>query len=369
MTAIDPERIRADFPIFADSGGAGAACCYLDNAASTQKPRQVIEAVADFERHAYANVHRGIYKLSSAATERYEQVRGIAARFIHAREQGEIVFTHGATEAINLVAYSWGKRFVNAGDEIIVSEMEHHSNLIPWQLLAREKGARLLFIPVKRDGSRGGWVLDLERYREMLSPRTRLVAVTHVSNVLGARNDVAAITRAAHEVGARVLADGAQSAAHMRVDVTAIGCDFFVFSGHKMLAPTGTGVLYGRREVLEEMGPFMTGGEMVAEVEKEYSTWAEVPHRFEAGTPNISGVIGLGAAIEYLDRLGMEEIERHVRRLADLAQERAAEDDRLEVFRGPAGDAAGIISYRVGFGGRGPGSPRSPRPPTGRRPG
>jgi cysteine desulfurase/selenocysteine lyase len=302
---LDVEAARRDFPIL-DVCIGSKPLVYLDNAATTQKPQAVIDVMQRYYMLQNANIHRGVHYLSQQATDAYEQARIRLARFLGAAMPEEIVFVRGATEAINLVAYSWGGRFVREGDEIVLTEMEHHSNIVPWQLLAQRTGARIRVAPITDDGD-----LDLPAFRALLSKRTRLVAVAHVSNALGTVNPVKEIVAAAHAHGAVVLLDGAQSAPHLTVDVQELGCDFFVCSGHKLYGPTGIGLLYGRREILEGMPPWHGGGDMIRKVTFEETTYREPPGRFEAGTPHISGAIALGAAAEYVDRLGRDRIAAH----------------------------------------------------------
>ncbi|HEX9408250.1 MAG TPA: cysteine desulfurase [Methylomirabilota bacterium] len=302
------EGCRADFPILQRVVN-GSRLDYLDSAASSQKPRQVIEAVSGYYERSHANVHRSIHTLGEEATELYEGGRDAVRAFVGARFREEIIFTRGTTEAINLVAQCVG-RTLQSGDEIIVTEMEHHSNLIPWQMVCRDRGAILKAVPVIGEG-----FLDMETFGRLLSPRTRLVAVAHVSNVLGTINPVSELVRRSHEAGALVLLDGAQGAPHLALDVAAMGADFYAFSGHKMLGPTGIGVLYGRREVLEQLEPAWGGGEMIKEVWIDHAQWNDLPWRFEPGTPPIAGVVGLRAAVEYLGKLGMERVAAHERDL------------------------------------------------------
>jgi cysteine desulfurase / selenocysteine lyase len=302
------EGCRADFPILQRVVN-GSLLDYLDSAASSQKPRQVIEAVSGYYERNHANVHRSIHTLGEEATELYEGGRDAVRAFVGARSREEIIFTRGTTEAINLVAQCVG-RTLQAGDEIIVTEMEHHSNLIPWQMVCRDRDAILKAVPVIGEG-----FLDMEAFGRLLSPRTRLVAVAHVSNVLGTINPVAELVRQSHEAGALVLLDGAQGAPHLGLDLATMGADFYAFSGHKMLGPTGIGVLYGRREVLEQLEPAWGGGEMIKEVWIDHAQWNDLPWRFEPGTPPIGGVVGLRAAVEYLGKLGMERVAAHERDL------------------------------------------------------
>ncbi|MDQ7799858.1 MAG: cysteine desulfurase [Armatimonadota bacterium] len=314
-----PLDVRADFPLLQRSLD-GKPLVYLDSAATSQKPRAVLEALQRYYEEYNANVHRGLYRIAERATLAYEEARAKVAAFVGARPE-ELVFTRGTTEAINLVAYAWGDAFVRAGDEVLVTEMEHHSNLVPWQLLAQRRGARLRVLKVRpEDGT-----LDLDSLDRLLTERTRIVAVTHQSNVVGTINPVRYISERAHAVGAVVVVDGAQSVPHMPVRVGELGCDFLAFSGHKMCGPTGIGALWGRRELLEAMPPFHGGGEMIERVELEHSTYKDPPHRFEAGTPNIAGAIALGVAVEYLRALGMEAVREHEKALVRYAMAQLAE--------------------------------------------
>ena len=311
--STDWAAIRADFPIL-EQEVRGQPLIYFDNAASSQKPRAVIDAVARYYERDNANVHRGLHELSSRATDAYEGARTKVAKYLGAASVEEIVFTRGTTEGINLVAQTWGAKFVREGDVILLTEMEHHSNLVPWQMLAERTGARLRFVPVAEDGT-----LALERLGEWLTPEVKLFAFTHISNSLGTINPVAELCRAARAVGAVTLVDAAQSAGHLPLDVREMGCDFLVFSGHKMCAPTGIGALYGRAELLDAMPPWHGGGEMIVSVSYERSTYKKAPHKFEAGTPNIGGAVGLGAAVDYLEAIGRAAIFEH-----DLALTRHA---------------------------------------------
>ena len=308
------ERTRPDFPILTRQIH-GHPLVYLDSAASSQKPRQVLEAMQRYYEHSHANVHRSIHTLGEEATELYEAARDAARGFIGARFREEVVFTRGTTEGINVVARAVAN-MLRQGDEIVVTEMEHHSNLIPWQMVCRERGAVLRAVPVTDAG-----FLDMDAFARLLSPRTRLVAAAHVSNVLGTINPVADLVRKSREAGALVLLDGAQAAPHLALDVAALGCDFYVFSGHKMLGPTGIGVLYGRRETLERLEPGLGGSEMIKEVWIDHAQWNDLPWRFEPGTPPIAEAIGLHAAVEYLDKLGMGRVEAHERELCRLTLE------------------------------------------------
>jgi cysteine desulfurase / selenocysteine lyase len=301
---IDVTALRADFPILSRTVH-GAPLVYLDSAATSQKPAVVLEAMEAYYRTTNANVHRGVYELAAEATARFEAGRDAVARLVNAPREG-LVFTKNATEAINLVAWAWGVRELGPGDEVLITEMEHHSNIVPWQIVAEITGAKLRFAPVTPGGE-----LDLDALRDMLTERTRMVGVVHVSNVLGTINPVAEIARLAHEHGALCLVDGSQSVPHMPVDVPSLGCDFFAFTGHKMLGPTGIGCLAGTPEILDSMGPFLGGGEMISDVTTEGSTWAGLPLKFEAGTPPIAEAVGLGAAAEYLMGVGMEAVRAH----------------------------------------------------------
>jgi cysteine desulfurase/selenocysteine lyase len=312
---FDPEVVRRDFPIL-DQEINGHRLVYLDSASSSQKPAVVLEAVDTYYREYNANVHRGIYTIGEKATAEYEAARAKVARFINAPDSHEIVFTRNATEAINLVAYSWGRKNVSRGDAIVLTEMEHHANLVPWQLLVQEVDGDLEFIPITDDG-----LLRLEVLDHLLKLKPKLVAFTHVSNTIGTINPVREITEIAHAAGALVLVDGAQAVPHVPVDVQELGVDFYAFSGHKMLAPMGSGALWARRELLEAMPPFLAGGEMIREVHLRRSTWNDIPWKFEAGTPAVGDAIGLGVAAEYLEAIGMDNVREHERALVDHALE------------------------------------------------
>ena len=335
---LDVEKIRKDFPILSQSV-RGKPLIYLDNAATTHKPISVIERVRNFDAEKYGTVRRGTYKLSEHATQLYEEVRQKVADFMGAEKKGEIVFTSGTTQAINLVAHSFGKRFVNEGDEIIISNIEHHANIVPWQVLCEERGAKLKVIPVDDDGE-----LVMEEYEKLLSPKTRMVAVNHVSNALGTINPIKEITQKAHEVGARVLIDGAQSTPHIKLDVRDIDCDFYTFSGHKMYGPSGIGGVYGKMEVWEEMPPYVTGGDMIMQVTLEKTTYAKPPARFEAGTPPITQVMGLGAAIDYLNEIGMDKIADYENSLLEYGTRLFKEIEGVRII-GNARRKASIISF------------------------
>jgi cysteine desulfurase / selenocysteine lyase len=311
--AFDPRAIRRDFPIFERNPGL----VFLDSGASAQKPAAVIDGVAEYYRTDYANVHRGVYRLSARSTELYEEARQKVQRFLNAAEAREIVFVRNATEAINLVANSWGNTFLRAGDEILITVMEHHANIVPWQLLRDRVGVKLVVAPIDATGG-----LDMARLEALLTPRTKLVAVTHVANVTGAVVPVESIVRLAHAKGAKVLIDGSQAAPRLPVDVQAIGCDFYVFTGHKAYGPTGIGVLYGKRALLDAMPPWQGGGDMILEVTFEKTTFQEPPARFEAGTPDISGAIGLGIALDYLESLGRDAVLAHEEALTGYGVDR-----------------------------------------------
>jgi cysteine desulfurase/selenocysteine lyase len=338
--AMKWSAIRADFPIL-DQKVHGRPLIYFDNAATTQKPRQVLEALNQYYRHDNANVHRGIHELSNRATAAFEAARARAARFINARTADEIVFTRGTTEGINLVAQAWGATHIKAGDKILLTEMEHHSNIVPWQLLAERTGARLAFLPVTGDIG----LLDLNRIDEWLTKEVKLLALTHISNSLGTINPVAEVCARARKLGVRTLVDAAQSAGHRPVDVQEIGCDFLAFSGHKMCGPTGIGVLYGRQEILESMAPYQGGGEMILSVDFDKSTWKHAPHKFEAGTPDISGAVGLHAAMDYLDGIGRGRIAEHDQALGAYAYEKLSRfKNGIRLF-GPHIGRAGVVSF------------------------
>ncbi|HLU15382.1 MAG TPA: cysteine desulfurase [Burkholderiaceae bacterium] len=330
----------ADFPVL-QRPVRGRRLVYLDNGATTQKPACVIQAEADFYSQSNANIHRGVHVLSQVATDMYDQAREGVRAFINAARVEEIVFTSGTTQAINLVAYSWGLANLSEGDEILLTGMEHHSNIVPWQLVARQTGAVIKVVPVTDRGE-----LDMDAYRALLGPRTRLVGVVHVSNALGTVNPIGEIIALAKQAGAKVLIDGAQAVAHTPVDVQDLGCDFYVFSGHKLYGPTGTGVLYGRYDLLDAMPPWLGGGDMIHTVSFEESTYAPVPQKFEAGTPNIAGAIGLHAAIRYVQGIGLDAIAAHEQALLDYA---TAQVNTLPGIRiiGEAADKAGILSFVV----------------------
>ncbi len=352
-TNLDVEKIRGDFPILArevhamPAGRHGKPLVYLDNAATSQKPREVISAIKNYYEQYNANVHRSVHQLSEEATKAYEEVREKIADFINAKSSKEVIFVRNATEAINLVAFSWGRANVKKGDEIILTEMEHHSNFVPWVILAKEKGAKLKFIPVNDNG-------ELEtglEFEKLLTNKVKLVAFTHVSNVLGTINPVKEIIKSIRNQAprAKILIDGAQAVPHMKVDIQDLDPDFYVFTGHKMLGPTGIGVLWGKQEILEEMSPFLGGGEMIREVSKEKVTFNDVPWKFEAGTPDVAGVIGLGAAIDYLNKVGMVSIREHEKDLTSYALKELSYLESVKVY-GPLGGEkrSGVISFNLG---------------------
>lgn len=336
---FDAKIVRKDFPVLERRVHGDVPLVYLDSAASTQRPRQVIEAMSRFEEHSYSNVHRGVYQLAEEATNAYEGARAAIARFIGAPSPSEIVFTRGTTESLNLIAQAWGRANLREGDEIVTTEMEHHSNLVPWQLVCQTTGAKLVAWPVTDDG-----LLDMER--SPIGPKTKVVSVTAMSNVLGTIPDLPKISEMAHSVGALVVADGAQAVPHLPLDVTSLGVDVLAFSGHKMLGPTGSGGLWARREFLETLPPFMGGGEMILEVHLESSTYNEIPYRFEAGTPAITPQVGLGAAVEYLDSLGMEAVREHEKELTRYALDAMASIPGIRLFGPDDVDIrGGVVSF------------------------
>jgi cysteine desulfurase/selenocysteine lyase len=338
---LDPLKLRADFPALGRVFADGRRLIYLDNAATTQKPRDVLKATRRYYEESAGNVHRAVHRLAAEATGLYEEARQKVAAFIGAPSPKQIVFTHGATEGINLVAYGWARRFLNVGDAVLVTEMEHHSNLIPWQQAASAKGATLRLVPVLADGT-----LAREAFHRLLTPRVKLVALAHASNVLGSINPIAELIREAHAAGARVLVDAAQSAPHLPLNVTELDADFLVFSGHKMLGPTGIGALYAKAELLDAMDPLLTGGEMISRVWDDHATWAEPPQKFEAGTPHIAGAIGLGAAVDYLTRLGHDALRQHEQMLTAYALEKLGALPGLKIF-GRAPERLAVVSFAL----------------------
>ena len=332
---------KQDFPIL-NRKINGQRLVYLDNAATSQKPRQVIETLTDYYNNHNSNVHRGVHTLSVEATDMYEGVRGKVQKFINARHLESIIWTRSTTEALNLVMYSYGMDAVGEGDNIVTTAMEHHSNLVPWQQLALKRKAELRFVPVNDQGT-----LDMEKMRELIDERTKLVTLAQISNVLGIINPIAEVCALAHKVGAVVVVDAAQSVPHIPVDVQALDCDFLAFSSHKMLGPTGVGALYARRQILERMTPLMFGGDMILEVTYEGAQWNELPHRFEAGTPNIADVIGLGAAIDYLDAIGMDKVYEHEARITEYALDQFGKLENYKIMGSerPANDRIGVIAF------------------------
>jgi len=334
----DIQKIRSDFPIL-KRPARGKDLVYLDNAATTQKPQQVIDRIVRYYTQENSNVHRGVHYLSEVATKHYEDARVDVQRFLNARDVKEIVFTRGTTEGINLVAQSWGRANVREGDEIVISAIEHHSNIVPWQMLCAEKGATLRIIPVDDQGD-----LLLDEYERMLNPRVKLVAVGHASNALGTINPIRRIIAAAHANGSLVLIDGAQGVPHMRVDVQSLGCDFYAFSGHKVYGPTGVGVLYGREALLDAMPPWQGGGDMILSVSFEKTTYNALPYKFEAGTPNIAGVVGLAAALDYVSSIGLDHIAAYEHDLLLYVTRRLQEIDGLRII-GTAREKAAVVSF------------------------
>ena len=337
--STDWSALRADFPIL-DQQVHGHPLVYFDNAATSQKPRAVVDALVRYYERDNANVHRGIHELSNRSTNAFEAARERTRKFLNARSTEEIIFTRGTTEGINLIANAWGGKFIKAGDVILLTEMEHHSNIVPWQMLAERTGAKLRYVPISGDEG----LLDLDQLDSLLTPEVKLFAMVHISNALGTLNPVADLCARARRLGIRTLVDGAQSAGHLPVDVQAIGCDFYAFSGHKICGPTGIGALYGRKEVLENTPPWHGGGEMIATVDYFKSTWNTLPHKFEAGTPDISGPIGLHAALDYLDAIGRENIFHHDLELATYAYQRLSELKGVRLF-GPKGERGGLVSF------------------------
>ena len=339
--ALDVEAIRRDFPVLGRSVH-GKPLCYLDNAASSQRPRAVIDAISRYYEHSHANVHRGVHALSQEATDLFEGARESVRRFVNAASTREIVFVRGTTEAVNLVAQSWGRPRLGPGDEIVLSHLEHHANIVPWQMLCEQTGARLRVIPMTRSGE-----LDFDAYRSLLGPRTRLLALTHVSNALGTVVPVREYIAEARRHGAAVLLDGAQAVPHMPVDVQALDCDFYCFSAHKMCGPTGIGVLYGREALLRAMPPWQGGGDMILSVSFEKTTYNDLPWKFEAGTPHIAGAVGLAAAIDYLGGIGIERIAAAEHALLEYATARLATVPGLEIV-GTAPAKAAVVSFTLG---------------------
>lgn len=339
---IDIAVVREDFPILNREVRPGVPLIYLDSTATSQKPLMVIQAMDEFYRRSNANIHRGIHTLAEEATAKYENARERVAKFIGASSARQVIFTRNTTESINLVAYSWGRANLKSGDLVILTEMEHHSNLVPWQILAAERSIQLEFIPVTKEG-----LLDIENYQRLLVLEPRLVAFSHMSNVLGTINPAADIIRMAHQAGAITLVDGAQSVPHFSVDVQALGADFLAFSAHKMCGPTGIGVLFGRKEILDAMPPFLGGGDMIKRVQLRSFTPNELPHKFEAGTPAIAEAIGMGVAVDYLQSVGMERIANHERQIVEYALERLEEIPGVNIFGPSAEHKGGVVSFTL----------------------
>lgn len=341
MTHLDIEAIRKDFPILNEEIN-GRPLIYLDTSATSQKPQSVIDITTEYYTHNNANVHRGVHTLGTRATDGYEKARETVRQFIHAKYFEEIIFTRGTTTAINTIAHSFGDIFVSEGDEIVITEMEHHANLVPWQQLAKRKKAVLKYIPMNEDGT-----LSLEKVKETITEKTKIVSVAHVSNVLGTINDIQSIAKIAHENGAVMVSDGAQAVPHMQVDVQALDVDFYAFSGHKMLGPTGIGVLYGKKKYLDQMEPIEFGGDMIDFVGLQDSTWTELPTKFEAGTPLIAEAIGLGEAIRYLQKVGLDAIAEYEHELTTYAYEKMSEIEGLEIYGPSAEKRAGLITFNL----------------------
>lgn len=334
------EAIRAQFPILSREVN-GRKLVYLDNAASSQKPQSVLDSIVNYYSFDHSNVHRGVHFLSQLATEKYEAAREKMRHFINAKSAKEVIFTKGTTEGINLVSYGLSRGFIKKGDEILISEMEHHSNIVPWQIAAADAGAKLVVVNVLEDGT-----LNMDDFRKKLSDNTKLVSIVHISNALGTVNPVKEITRLAHEKGALVLIDGAQSSAHQRIDVQDIDCDFYALSGHKMYGPTGSGILYGKEEILNELPPYQAGGEMIKHVSFEETTFNELPYKFEAGTPNIEAGIGLAAAVDFMEEIGYEKLMHIEHELVAYAHERLSEVEGIK-FIGTSPNKASVVSFNV----------------------
>ena len=335
---LDIQKIRTDFPILNEKI-RGKQLVYLDNGASTQKPQVVIDAESYYYEHQYANIHRGVHYLSQVGTDLYENVRKQVQQFINAKHEHEIIYTKGTTNAINLVAYTFGRKFINEGDEIVITEMEHHSNIVPWQMLCEEKKCVLKYIPLQADGS-----INLEDAERLITPKTKLVSVVYVSNALGTINPIKELIAIAHKNGAKILIDAAQAIQHFTIDVQALDCDFFVFSGHKIYGPTGTGILYGKEEILNEMPPYEGGGDMIKTVSFSGTTFNDLPFKFEAGTPNIAGCIALGTAIKYVQDLGIDNIRAYETELLNYATEKLSAIEGLKIY-GTAKHKSSVISF------------------------
>lgn len=337
---LNIDAIRSQFPVLHQKVN-GKQLVYFDNAATSQKPASVINAISNYYEHDNSNIHRGLHTLAERATEAFENTRKKAAKFINAKESAEIIFTRGTTESINLVASSFGRKFLNAGDEVLISTMEHHSNIVPWQLICAERNAVLKVVPINAKGE-----ILMDEFNELLSEKTKIVAVVHASNSLGTINDIQQIINKAHNIGAKVLIDGAQASPHLPIDVQVLDCDFYALSAHKMYGPTGTGILYGKREVLDAMPPYMGGGEMIKDVSFKNTTYNEIPYKFEAGTPNIGDVIAFGTAIDFINKLGKHNIAAHEQQLLSYANEKL---NNIEGFTavGTAEEKVSVISFQV----------------------
>ncbi|WP_439475268.1 SufS family cysteine desulfurase [Algoriphagus formosus] len=338
--SFDLEKIRGLFPVLHQEVH-GRPLVYFDNAATTQKPQAVLDALRNYYEHDNSNIHRGAHTLADRATRHYEATREKVKDFINSRESAEVIFTKGTTESINLVAQTFGRKFIGKDDEIIISTMEHHSNIVPWQMLCEEKGAKLRVIPIQENGE-----IVFEEFEKLLNPKTKLVSIVHASNALGTINPVKKIIQAAHEIGAKVLLDGAQSTSHLEIDVQELDCDFLAFSAHKLYGPTGLGVLYGKREILEEMPPFLGGGEMIKEVSFEKTTYNEIPFKFEAGTPNIADVIAFGQALDFIQSLGKKQIKAHEDDLLSYANQ-LTKDIKGFIPVGTAADKVSVLSFNI----------------------
>jgi len=338
--SFDLEKIRGLFPVLHQEVH-GRPLVYFDNAATTQKPQAVLDALRNYYEHDNSNIHRGAHTLADRATRHYEATREKVKDFINSRESAEVIFTKGTTESINLVAQTFGRKFIGKDDEIIISTMEHHSNIVPWQMLCEEKGAKLRVIPIQENGE-----IVFEEFEKLLNPKTKLVSVVHASNALGTINPVKKIIQSAHEIGAKVLLDGAQSTSHLEIDVQELDCDFLAFSAHKLYGPTGLGVLYGKREILEEMPPFLGGGEMIKEVSFEKTTYNEIPFKFEAGTPNIADVIAFGQALDFIQSLGKKQIKAHEDELLNYANQ-LTKDIKGFIPVGTAADKVSVLSFNI----------------------
>jgi cysteine desulfurase/selenocysteine lyase len=338
--SFDLEKIRGLFPVLHQEVH-GRPLVYFDNAATTQKPQAVLDALRNYYEHDNSNIHRGAHTLADRATRHYEATREKVKDFINSRESAEVIFTKGTTESINLVAQTFGRKFIGKDDEIIISTMEHHSNIVPWQMLCEEKGAKLRVIPIQENGE-----IVFEEFEKLLNPKTKLVSIVHASNALGTINPVKRIIQTAHEIGAKVLLDGAQSTSHLEIDVQELDCDFLAFSAHKLYGPTGLGVLYGKREILEEMPPFLGGGEMIKEVSFEKTTYNEIPFKFEAGTPNIADVIAFGQALDFIQSLGKKQIKAHEDELLSHANQ-LTKDIKGFIPVGTAADKVSVLSFNI----------------------